>query len=241
MSSLNRGCQIRWLGHAAFQITSPNGKVILIDPWLSNPKAPDGAMDSVANVDVLLTTHGHSDHLGESVAIGKKHQPEVPCMFELHLYFASQGLERTIPMNKGGTVTVADGIEVTMTSADHSTGFQEGEAGSPILYLGEAAGFVIRLENGLRIYHAGDTNVFKDMELIGDLYEPEIALLPIGGHFTMGPREAAVAARLLGSDYVIPMHYGTFDLLAGTPDELQEAIGDDGPTVLTMEPGETLT
>ena len=241
MTQLDRGCKITWLGHAAFRVESPKGKVILIDPWLGNPKAPAGALDALTRVDALLPTHAHGDHLGDTIEIARRFQPEIPCVYELHLYLSGKGLEKTLPMNKGGAQTVAGGIQVTMVSADHSAGYQD-DAIAPkrALYGGEPCGFVVELENGFRLYHAGDTNVFGDMKLIGELYKPEVALLPIGGLFTMGPREAAMAARLVGAPKVIPMHYGTFPPLAGTPAELAKELSGSGIEVIALTPGETL-
>jgi L-ascorbate metabolism protein UlaG (beta-lactamase superfamily) len=240
MTKLDRDCRITWLGHAAFRVDSPNGKVILIDPWLGNPKAPAGAREALTHVDVILPTHAHSDHLGDTVDLGRRFQPEIPCMYELHLYLRAKGLEKTLPMNKGGTQTVAGGIQVTMVSADHSAGLQDDELAKRPLYGGEPCGFVVELENGFRFYHAGDTNVFGDMKLIGELYRPDVALLPIGGLFTMGPREAAVAAKLLGASRVLPMHYGTFPPLAGTPAELSKELHGSGIEVIALAPGGTL-
>ena len=240
MKKLNRECSIRWLGHAAFEVRSPAGKVILIDPWLTNPKAPAGALEAVDRLDVILPTHGHSDHLGETVALGKKFQPEIPCIFEMHLYLEKKGLERTCPMNKGGTQSVAGGIGVTMVRADHSSGITEDGSEEPSIYGGEPVGFVVELENGFRFYHAGDTDVFSDMEIIARLYAPELVMLPIGGLFTMGPKEAALAVQLLDARYVVPMHYGTFPPLTGTPAELQGLIAGSRTEVLAVEPGETL-
>jgi L-ascorbate metabolism protein UlaG (beta-lactamase superfamily) len=238
MQKLDRGCRITWLGHAAFRVDSPGGKVLLLDPWLGNPKAPHGA-DSLDRLDVILPTHAHSDHLGDTVALARRFQPEVPCVFELHLYLQRKGVKETRPMNKGGTQTVAGGIRVTMVSADHSAGFVDTEDAPGTIYGGEPCGFVVELENGFRFYHAGDTNVFGDMKWIGELYRPDVALLPIGGLFTMGPREAAAATRLLGVKTVVPMHYGTFPPLAGTPDELVRELGTSDVQVVALRPGET--
>jgi L-ascorbate metabolism protein UlaG (beta-lactamase superfamily) len=238
MKKLNRGCRITWLGHSAFRVDAPGGKVLLFDPWLTNPRAPAGAADALGRLDVLLVTHGHSDHLGEAVALGRRFQPEVPCGFELHLYLSAEGLTRTRPMNKGGTQTVAGDVRVTMVRADHSSGIDVGGQAGPALNGGEPCGFVVELENGFRFYHAGDTDVFGDLKLIGDLYAPELAILPIGGHFTMGPREAAVAARLVNPKHVVPMHYGTFPMLAGTPGELERELAGSGIDVVALAPGE---
>ena len=227
------GVSVTWLGHAAFRIDSPGGKRIYLDPWLTNPAAPEGAQD-VERIDVLALTHGHSDHVGEAVDLGKRFSPRVVAIFELAAWLEQQGVEgaSSLGMNKGGTQEV-DGIRFTMTQAVHSSGFSgNGHA----VYLGEPAGFVIGFENGTRIYFAGDTAVHSDMALIGRLYEPEVAVLPIGDHFTMGPREAAVAIEMLGVTRVLPCHYGTFPVLTGTPDELRKLTEVE---ILGIEPGET--
>jgi L-ascorbate metabolism protein UlaG (beta-lactamase superfamily) len=228
------GAQITWLGHAAFRIRSPRGKVIYVDPWLDNPKCPEGEK-SVEQADVVLVTHGHFDHLGNAVDIAKKTSAKVVCNFEISVWLGSQGLESAVGMNKGGTVDL-DGIRVTMVHAEHSSGISDGDR---IVDGGTAGGFVVELEDGLKLYHAGDTTVFGDMRLIGELYGPELALLPIGGFYTMGPREAATAVRLLGVKRVIPMHYGTFPVLAGTPEELRELLRGHQAEIVVLQPGET--
>ncbi|MBV9228443.1 MAG: metal-dependent hydrolase [Chloroflexi bacterium] len=239
MSKLN-GAQITWLGHATFKVTSPQGKVILIDPWITgNPAYPEN-QKSFDRVDLMLTTHGHADHIADAVAIAKQHRPTVVGMVELVNWFGSQGVENLVDLNKGGSETI-QGITVTLTHALHSSSFT---VNNQAIYLGEAASFVIRLENGLKIYHAGDTTVFSDMQLIGELYAPDIALLPIGDHYTMGPREAAVSLRLLGVKQVIPMHFGTFPLLKGTPAALREELqrlGLGDVEVIELKPGQTLS
>jgi L-ascorbate metabolism protein UlaG (beta-lactamase superfamily) len=223
---------VTWLGHASFRLDSPGGKRIYLDPWLGNPKCPPGEREP-ERVDVIAITHGHSDHVGDTVELAKQFSPRVIAMVELRGWLAGQGLGEDMASapNKGGTVD-ADGIKFTMTDAKHSSSADDGT------YLGEAAGYVIELENGLKLYVAGDTCVFAGMELIGRIYRPDVAILPIGGHFTMDPREAAVALELLGVERCIPCHYGTFPLLAGTPDELRERA--PGVEVLAPEPGETV-
>jgi L-ascorbate metabolism protein UlaG (beta-lactamase superfamily) len=222
--SLPADTTITWYGHACCEIRTPGGQTVLIDPWFGNPKSPRSA-DSVTACDVLLVTHGHGDHVGEALSIAARLRPFWPCIHEMSLWLARQlpgGSEQVVGMNKGGTVTTR-GLSVTMTPADHSAG-DWNAAAETTLYLGEPAGFVVELENGYRIYHAGDTNVFGDMALIRELHQPDLALLPIGGHYTMGPVEAALAVELLGVGDVMPIHYGTFPLLAGTPGMLREAL-----------------
>ena len=225
---------LTWLGHASFRLDSPEGKRIYIDPWLGNPKCPESEKEP-ERIDVIALTHGHGDHVGETVELAKRFEPEVVAMIELKGWLAAQGapLENQVPgPNKGGTVEAA-GVKFTLTNAFHSSSSDDGA------YLGEAAGIVVGLENGTTIYFAGDTCVFGDMELIGRIYSPDLAVLPIGGHFTMDPREAGVALELLGTKRCIPCHFGTFPLLAGTPEELrQHAPGVD---VIALEPGETTT
>ena len=233
---------ITWYGHACIEIATPGGATVLIDPWFANPVSPRSP-DTVDACDVMLVTHGHADHMGNAIPIASRTRPKWPAMHETTLWLTSvyAAPEDVIGMNKGGTVDVA-GLRVTMTSADHSAGDWDNDAGMP-RYLGEPAGFVIELEDGSRIYHAGDTNVFGDMRLIGELYRPDVACLPIGGHYTMGPREAALAVALLGVGEVIPIHYGTFPILAGTPGALRDELATRGLAdvrVHALQPGQTL-
>jgi L-ascorbate metabolism protein UlaG (beta-lactamase superfamily) len=231
-----RGNQLTWLGHAAFRITTPSGKVVVIDPFLSaNPACPP-ALKKPDRVDIMLITHGHGDHLGDAVALANQFKPEIVCIADMGAWLGSKGIEKVIGMNKGGTVAVG-GIEVTMVHALHSSWIDDG---GQIVYGGEAAGYVIQLPGGLTIYHAGDTQVFGDMKIISDLYKPELALLPIGDHYTMGPREAALAIRLLDIKHVVPMHYGTFPVLTGTPERLRELTQDiAGLEIHALKPGES--
>lgn len=231
------GNKLTWLGHAAFRITTPAGKVVVVDPWVqSNPMCPQ-ELKSFERVDTLLISHGHFDHIADAVELAKKHAPQIVAIYETCVWLQSKGVTNTSPMNKGGTQKVGE-LEITMVHAIHSCGIQDGDK---IIYGGEASGYVVRLPGGLTIYHAGDTAVFGDMKLIGDLYKPDVALLPIGDHFTMGPREAALAIRLLGVRHVIPMHFGTFPLLTGTPERLREETKDiSGLEIHALKPGESL-
>jgi L-ascorbate metabolism protein UlaG (beta-lactamase superfamily) len=233
-----RGNSLTWLGHAAFRITTPTGKVVLIDPWIaSNPACPP-ELKKLERVDTMLITHGHFDHIADAVELGKKFKPQIVGIYEIGQWLESKGVENVQAMNKGGTQRVGE-IEVTMVNAIHSCGILDD---GKIVYGGEACGYVIRLPGGLTIYHAGDTAVFGDMKLIADLYAPELALLPIGDLFTMSPREAALAIRLLNVRHVVPMHFGTFPLLTGTPDELQRITQDiAGLEIHALAPGESIT
>jgi L-ascorbate metabolism protein UlaG (beta-lactamase superfamily) len=227
---------LTWLGHGGFRFDSPGGKRVYVDPWLENPRYPDSEARP-ERIDILAITHGHGDHVGSAVELGKRYSPRIVAIFELANWLESEGVAGAseLGMNKGGTVDV-DGIKFTMTHALHSGGFVSGTDG--IVYLGDPAGYVVEVENGTKLYFAGDTAVFSDMQLIGRIYQPDVAVLPIGDHFTMSPREAAVALELLGVSRCVPGHYGTFPLLRGSPEELRELAPN--VEVLAPQPGETI-
>jgi L-ascorbate metabolism protein UlaG (beta-lactamase superfamily) len=191
-------------------------------------------------VDIILITHGHGDHIGDVVTLARAHKPKIAAIYETGLWLEAQGLENVMGMGKGGTQKIGE-IEATLVNAFHSNGIESSDPGAPVVYGGEAGGFIIRLPGGLTIYHAGDTCVFGDMRIIGELYKPDVACLPIGDLYTMGPREAAYAIRLLGVRHVIPMHYGTFPALTGTPDALRaEAKNIPDLEIHALKPGESL-
>ena len=241
--SIGRDTTFTWLGHSAVEVRTPGGKVILFYPWLTNPKGVRKP-EAVDRCDLLLVTHGHGDHMGDAVGIAARFRPAWPCIHELSLWLARRlpgGADQVTGMNKGGTLEAA-GLRVSMTPAVHSAGDWNADAGTT-LYLGEPAGFVVELENGLRIYHAGDTDVFGDMALIRERFRPDVAMLPIGGHYTMDPEGAAIAVELLGVSHVLPIHWGTFPILAGTPQQLEDAIRARGGTAVVhhWRPGDTVS
>lgn len=232
-----RGNKLTWLGHSAFRINTPSGKVIVIDPWVqSNPMCPE-PLKKFARLDTMLITHGHFDHIADAVDLGKQFKPQIAAIYETGAWLESKGVTKVSAMNKGGSQTVGE-IEVTMVNAIHSCGIKDGDQ---IIYGGEACGYIIRLPGGLTVYHAGDTAVFGDMKIISELYKPDVALLPIGDFYTMGPREAALAIRLLGVLHVVPMHFGTFPALAGRPERLRELTDDIlGLEIHALKPGESI-
>jgi L-ascorbate metabolism protein UlaG (beta-lactamase superfamily) len=214
-----RGIRLTWFGHSCFLIESQAGRRILIDPWLENPMAPPGAREA-AIPDLILLTHGHSDHVGNAPDLARTLKVPLYAIHELAGYLHKEGTSTAVGMNISGSV-VDHGVTITMVEARHSGGIETQGGFHPG---GEAAGFVIRMEDGMTVYHAGDTGVFGDMRLIGQLYKPTVALLPIGGFYTMGPREAALACRFLAPRVIIGMHYGTYPILAGTPAALRREL-----------------
>jgi L-ascorbate metabolism protein UlaG (beta-lactamase superfamily) len=235
MTPQTGGLSFTWLGHATFLFRSPAGKRLIVDPWLTtNPACPESAR-KVGELDLMLLTHGHDDHIGDAVAVARETGARVVAPYELSVWLQQKGLQNVTGMNPGGTLS-ALGLSITMVPACHSSSIVED---GRIVYLGLATGYIIRFENGLSVYFAGDTSIFGDMRLIGEMYSPGIAFLPIGDLYTMGPEQAARACGLLGVTQVVPMHYGTFPALTGTPGRLRELVEPRGVQVLELKPGET--
>jgi L-ascorbate metabolism protein UlaG (beta-lactamase superfamily) len=231
--STQKTTRITWLGHATVLVQTPGGVNLLIDPFIAqNPKFPKG-FTLPAKIHSILLTHGHGDHMSDVVPVAKKHGSTVVAIYELAAFVASKGVAETIGMNLGGTVQFAD-VSATMVEAKHSAGAEDDKGTH---YVGVAAGYVLTIKNGPVLYHAGDTAVFRDMELIRKLYKPSVAMLPIGGHYTMGPTEAALAVSFLAPQVVLPIHFGTFPPLKGTPAQLA-ALVEGGVQIVSWKPGE---
>lgn len=230
-----KGTRVTWLGHATVLVQTAKRTNILIDPFIqNNPKYPKG-FELPEKIQYILLSHGHGDHISDAVPVAKKHKSNVVAIYELAAFVGSEGAESTTGMNIGGTVQLED-VAVTMVEAKHSAGAQ-GKQGTQ--YAGVAAGFVLTVKDGPVLYHAGDTTVFSDMKLIKELYHPEVAMLPIGGFYTMGPREAAMAAQFIEPKVILPIHFGTFPPLTGTPDELASYL-KGSIEVIKIAPGESI-
>ena len=240
---------LQWYGHAAMKITTDNGKVIVIDPFITkNPKTPEDLKDlsKLGKVDLILVTHGHGDHMRDVGALAKMTGAKVALNADMGHTFGTLGIvpyKQLIRFNKSGAIKPLEGITVTMVRAEHSSEVLHVDPQSKekrVFPGGEPAGYIVELENGFKIYHAGDTGVFGDMKLIGELYDPDVSLLPIGGHFTMDPVNAAYAVNnLLKSKTIIPIHYGTYPVLKGTPEQLKQALGSTSAKLVVMNPGDT--
>lgn len=225
--------QINWLGHATFEIRFESGEVLVIDPWIEgNPAYPKDY--EIKRVDAIAISHGHFDHFNDVIPVAKKFKPKVVSILETAAWLEKKGVENNIGMNKGGTVDLGF-VKLTMTHALHSCSIKDGD---DLIYGGEAAGYVLTEKSGRSAYFAGDTALFSDMALIHELYDPELAFLPIGDYFTMDPHQAAYAARFLKVRRVIPMHYGTFPVLTGRPEDLAAKLKKDSIEVWTLKPGE---
>jgi len=234
--ALNADVSFTWVGHGTWKARSARGKEVLIDPWvMGNPAAPE-TLKNVDVCDLMLITHGHFDHIHDALEIARRTKPTIVCNYEVGAWLGSKGIdsEKIIGANQGGTIEV-EGISVTLVHAEHSCGITD-DNGS-IVYGGDACGLVIEFENGFTVYFAGDTDVFGDMALIAELSKFDVAFLPIGGFYTMGPERAAKAAQLLGVKTVVPMHFGTFPILSGNPSQLQELVGG-AVKVLDIKPGD---
>lgn len=242
--------ELQWFGQSAFKLTTPGGKVIMIDPWLTaNPKTPAEYkdLDKLGKVDLILVSHGHGDHFGDSVAISRKNSAPVLATAGMGQTLQVLGIltpEMSIRMNKSGTYEAFPGVKITQVHADHSSEMvlKDPATGKDGSYPGgEAVGFIIELENGYKIWHTGDTGLFTDMKFIADYYKPDLLLIPIGGHFVMNPNDAAYAtAEWIKPKKVMPMHYGTSPFLRGTPEQFKAALGNAPVEVLAMQPGDKI-
>lgn len=230
------GNTLTWLGHATLHIQTANGTSILVDPWFEgNPSLPKN-YKLPTKIDLLLLTHGHDDHFHDAVKVAKESKAKVVGMYELTSFLQTKGIENLAPMNYGGNLQVGE-MRISMVEARHSSSIVDG---GKTIYGGNPCGYILAVEGAPSVYVAGDTSLFGDMQLIKELYAPEIGVLPIGDNFTMGPKHAALAAKYLGLKTVVPVHYGTFPMLTGTPAELETHLSGTGIDVVAPKPGESV-
>jgi L-ascorbate metabolism protein UlaG (beta-lactamase superfamily) len=246
----NGKTEVLWLGQASVRITTPGGKVIMVDPWLrTNPKTPANfkSLEALGKIDLILVTHAHFDHVADAPDLAKMHKVPVYGPAGLNQTLSTLGVlpnELSPRFGKGGTIKPfgPDGVKITATHAEHSSEYawKNPATGQNEVHVGgEPVGFIIEMENGFRIYHMGDTGLFGDMKFIGEYYKPNLVLIPIGGHFVMSPTDAAYAIRnYLKPQFALPIHYGTIPQLAGTPAEFSAALGDESRKMLVVNPGE---
>jgi L-ascorbate metabolism protein UlaG (beta-lactamase superfamily) len=242
--------ELLWYSQAAFKITTPGGKVIMIDPWImGNPKTPAELkdLDKLGKVDIIFVTHGHGDHLGDAVELAKKNNAPVWGPAGMDQQLTTLGV---LPANlaprfgKGGTIEPFPGVKITAVHAEHSSEMilKDPASGKDTSYpAGEPVGFIFELENGFKIYHMGDTALFGDLKMYGEKYKPDLLLIPIGGHFVMDPKDAAIATKMISPKIAMPMHYGTIPQLKGTPAEYKAALGQTSIKILDTKPGDKMT
>jgi len=232
--------EVTWYGHAAFVVKTPGGTTLAIDPWINNPLNKDkGAIDKIQKLDYILISHGHFDHVGDSVALQKKTNAKIVAAFELGAQLAAAGVPKEATGfdtlgNVGGILKLNDEVSVALVQAVHSSGFQASENG-PILFAGPPVGFVVQIKGGPTLYHTGDTAWFAEMKQIGGRFHPDVLLACIGDHFTMDPLDAAQAAHDTGAKIAVPIHYGTFPVLTGTPEQFSKALKAGAPRAKMLQ------